>query len=526
MIKLMVVDDEKTTRDGLIDCVPWCELGVEVIAEAEDGIIALDLALQTEPDIIFTDVKMPRMNGIELAEHLKDRLPACKIIFLSGYSDKEYLKSAIQLQAVDYIEKPVDIEEVKKVIRKTVAICQDEQRKKQFENQLQDKASENKFFLKEKLIWELINASEHPKDLSDSFLDLNLKDPVHDQVIAVIITLNSFNNFNIRIHRSTIVKKIEQEFTTNFLHCISGFLDNNAVILFIYGKAIEPFKIKTILEKIRTDIDQLHENNYLIFIGIGKSVTGSANAKESYQTALMVVQTRFFTGYNQIKFYESKPSRTYEFDNTLIEKFQGLINSDKADGAIVLINQIIDTIRQCEATSINLIKNFFLQMVLALSKIAKERNMLIGEPAEQFSWNTIAKSTTLQEIQTYLIQEVKQFFKVQADQDHKSNVVCNIFKYVQQNYHNKNLSIKDISEQLFLTPNYLCLLFKKETGKTINQYITEIRIEKAKELLKDRRIKLYEVAELLGYSDPNYFSKIFKKMTNLNPSEFRERNLS
>lgn len=528
MMKLLIVDDEKATRDGLIHFVPWGELGIETIGEAEDGVIALNLAMQIQPDIILTDVKMPRMNGIELAEQLKDQLPGCKIIFLSGYSDKEYLKSAIQLQAIDYIEKPVDIGEVKAIIRKTVAICRTEQEKKRIENDLRDKASESAFLLKEKLILELLNTSELPRDLPDKFMDLNLRYPLKDNMVAAVISLNFINpktHLDIQIRRSKILKKIEATLEENLLHCLSGFQDNNSIILFIYGHAVEPSQLLTIFEKIKADINQLSDESSRMFIGIGKKVTGIANIMESYQTALTAVQRQFFAQDCQIKFYDPRPSRVYEFDSMVIKKFQDFIISDKPNEAIALINQVVDDIYQCDGTDINLIKDFFLQMIFALSKIAGERNMLIGEPAEQFSWNTISKSVTLHEIQTYLIQEVEQFFKAQADKDHQSNVVSNIMKLVHKNYQNKNLAIKDLAEQLFLTPNYLCLLFKKETGKTINQYITEIRIERAKEFLKDRRTKLYEVAELVGYNDANYFSKTFKKLTGLNPSEFREKYL-
>jgi two-component system, response regulator YesN len=528
MFKLIIADDEKTTREGLIHYIPWRELGVELMGEAEDGVMALDLALKIHPDIILTDVRMPKMNGIELAEHLKAQLPACKIIFLSGYSDKEYLKSAIQLQAVDYIEKPVDIEEVKTIIRKTIVICHAEQEKKRIENDLQDKVSESSFLLKEKFVLELLNTSQYSPDLSDKFMSLKLKYPTNDTLVVAVITLNSMDhesNFDIQIHRSSILEKIEAKFNEIFLHCISGFQGNNSIISLIYGATIEPLQIKAVFETIKDDIGQLSENSSQIFIGIGKSVKGIKNTVESYQTALMVVQKQFFAGYNQVKFYNPRPGHPYEFDSTLIKKFQDFIGSDKLNEAITLINRIADDISQYDDTPINLIKDFFFQIILALSKIAEERNMLIGEPAEQFSWNIISKSGTIAEIQAYIIKEVEQFFKIQEDRDHKSNVVCHIIKLVNRNYQNKNLAIKDLADQLFLTPNYLCLLFKKETGKTINQYITEIRIEKAKEFLKDRRTKLYEVAELVGYSDVNYFSKIFKKMVSLNPSEFREKYL-
>jgi len=115
--KLLLVDDESVTRRGLLRSVPWAALGVSEIREARDGVEALRLTRQFRPDIVVTDVRMPRLNGIELAAEIRKLLPAVKLIFISGYSDKEYLRSAIRLGAVDYVEKPINLEEFTQAIR-------------------------------------------------------------------------------------------------------------------------------------------------------------------------------------------------------------------------------------------------------------------------------------------------------------------------------------------------------------------------------------------------------------------------
>lgn len=130
MIKLLIVDDEKRTRGGLVKCIPWEAMGIDVIEEAEDGVIALEVASRLQPDIVLCDIRMPRMNGIEFATLLREKLEECKIIFISGYSDKEYLKSAIKLKAVSYLEKPINIGELKAVMQNTIATVLEEREKK------------------------------------------------------------------------------------------------------------------------------------------------------------------------------------------------------------------------------------------------------------------------------------------------------------------------------------------------------------------------------------------------------------
>jgi two-component system response regulator YesN len=159
--------------------------------------------------------------------------------------------------------------------------------------------------------------------------------------------------------------------------------------------------------------------------------------------------------------------------------------------------------------------------------VAEERNIRLTdhENEKEFYWDEISRAGTLTEIEIYLIQKIELMFRIIEEKENKGNVVFSVLRYIQENFYDRNLSIKTIAEYTYLTPTYLCLIFKKETGKTINQYITEVRIEKSKEYLKNRKIKIYEIASRVGYSDANYYAKVFEKIVGLNPSDFREKYL-
>lgn len=129
MIKLLVLDDEYITRKGIINNINWSDLGVVLIEEARDGLEGLDMASRLKPDIIISDIRMPRMNGIEFCKQIREQIPECRIIFISGYSDIEYLKAAIHLNAISYIEKPISIEELQSVIKKAVDLCLESEKK-------------------------------------------------------------------------------------------------------------------------------------------------------------------------------------------------------------------------------------------------------------------------------------------------------------------------------------------------------------------------------------------------------------
>ncbi|MDF2988858.1 MAG: histidine kinase, partial [Eubacterium sp.] len=129
-MKLLIVDDEVNTRKGIIGRLPLSEMGITEVCEADDGINGLKAVSAFEPDIILTDVRMPRMDGVEMVYKIREQLPGCQVIFMSGYSDKEYLKSAIELKALNYIEKPINMNELKGALQASISLCEEERNKK------------------------------------------------------------------------------------------------------------------------------------------------------------------------------------------------------------------------------------------------------------------------------------------------------------------------------------------------------------------------------------------------------------
>ena len=166
MLRLLIVDDEKTTREALAEHIPWCELGIDIVRTARNGLEALEMIKQSKPDIILTDVRMPKMDGVELVKALRPLAQACKVIFLSGFADKEYLKSAIQYQALSYIEKPINIGEVVEVITKAVNLCREETKK---QNALDKLLREKRTIMRQEMAREL--AAGNAEVLKTAFED-------------------------------------------------------------------------------------------------------------------------------------------------------------------------------------------------------------------------------------------------------------------------------------------------------------------------------------------------------------------
>jgi two-component system, response regulator YesN len=536
LIKLIVVDDERATREGLVDFVPWKDLGVDIVEAAEDGAKALELALEIQPDIVLSDVRMPKMDGIELAALLKEKLPECKVIFLSGYSDKEYLKSAINLKAVSYVEKPVNIEEISEVVKHTASLCISEKAQKKAECALKNKLEESISLLNLRLALELTNSHGKIGELQERLRLAKVDFPDDGDYITVLLKLN-LHGSNTASEQQALVAQVlsfveqrvsREKPTSDFLFYLIGIKDTEYIIVHLntgISKSRRPLQL--LFEDIKEGINDIFSSSNCVFIGIGKRVQGPGKILESYQAAVVALQKQFFLGYNHIVFYEEKAAGPYHFDNSITHRFVELLKENKNNDAIALIRNLMEDIRRNDNTIINSVRDIFFTLLYSLSKVAEERNVHINEHSSErkFLWEVVSRASTLDEIGDYIIERIEFINEYLKEKDSKGNMVFNIMKFVQEKYHDENLSIKTIADFTYLTHTYLCLVFKNGTGKTINQYITEYRVEKSKEVLKDKHIKLYDVAKRVGYSDANYFAKTFKKVVGMNPSEYREKYL-
>jgi two-component system response regulator YesN len=179
-LKVLMVEDEVLTREGMKQCIPWESLGIQEVYTAEDGEEGLEKALEIRPDIIMADVRMPRMDGISMAFEIRKKLKNCRFIFISGYCDKEYLKSAIQLSAVNYIEKPIEPEEVVEALKKSILQLEEEKRRqavwedyqKRFQGVLEEVPEEDLIPASWQQSMHMADKIEHY--IQDHFSDMNL----------------------------------------------------------------------------------------------------------------------------------------------------------------------------------------------------------------------------------------------------------------------------------------------------------------------------------------------------------------
>ncbi|WP_165452749.1 response regulator [Paenibacillus thalictri] len=533
MYRVLIVDDETSVRSGLRDCVDWAALGLELAGEAEDGEIALPLVAARSIHIVLTDVRMPHMDGIALAEKLRETHPSVKIIMISGFGDIDYLKSALKLDAIDYILKPVRLQELQEVLARVVLLLQEEDEARHNRLAQQMKLNQSIPLLRERYLTTLVvDGIRSHESLEEKFQLLNIDLPVQAARLGVFVIriddyaaalagmperekqLLSFALLNIS---EDIVKAA---------YCGHTFetKPGEYVGLVHFSADHEEEQLFTTIEECRNQMNRLLKIN--VTIGVGCTVRDWVSLPEAYRTAAEAAEHRWFLGKNQIITMDSLAAVPGPHQQTVQLDVRSCISVLKAPNWETVERYVSEAFGKGHgAAPVQHGRNLCMYMIIACSELLLELDASAGtvQTSERQLMNRLSGIETVAELKLLLLQHVRLAYDVVADKrEHKTrNVVTLIKSYIDEHFA-KDLTIAEIAAAVYLTPTYICLLFKQETGLTINDYVIEARLRKAKQLLADPSYKTYDICYAVGYKDPSYFSKLFKKHTGLTPSEFRE----
>ncbi|MGD0031190.1 response regulator [Paenibacillus illinoisensis] len=515
-MKALLVDDEPLTLESLRKYVTWDELGIDELESANNGKEALELVKHFKPQIVVSDVRMPRMNGIEFATRLRETYPDSKIIFLSGYSDKEYLKSAIELRAVRYVEKPVKLDELTLALRESIFQYKLEQ---QTRNVTRD-------FMEQQWIsnWTQLQSksfSFESNECPPSYAFMKSK------ILPVAILAASLgdNVENIDLASNDLVHWVREHVS----HCsIAGRVKPRIILAILPA---DDLTVDVHTERAALFLQELQHQYGSAFdfsIGLGSIVETDFGFIESIQKAMDMSHLAFYKGYRRVysgNYELTDQSEIAVLDEELFNRFRMNLRNEQEQQACHNIEQQTSVLRQVMDYNTQRVAGIYFHYLLALHEFAMDKGLAITDSHQErtFIWKEIDEVTTLEGMHGYVIDNVKAVFAQWKAKHAVGARVSEIYQFIQDHYHLSHLTTRMISEYAYLSQTYLCALFKKETGKTINEHITEVRIAKAKELLQDHHMKLYEIAAKIGLTDANYFSSMFKKATGLTPTQYREK---
>ncbi len=509
MIRLIIVEDERVIRQGIEKHIPFKELGVDMVRTAENADEAFRTCEEFKPDIIISDIMMPGMNGIQLCRKFKEVLPECQIIFISGYSDKEYLKAAIELRAVSYVEKPISTPELKEAIKRAVESVQ--------------KLKRQNTYLLHSLLG--MSAEEHDHILQTIESSDEGKVLKQDKVFCILVLYTKRNISNAADFRNKCQEHLSETFGAAGIHFMTDFAEKDLFVILLSGQKRTLSGEKDFPSLCRTAIMEIRKEEDEWFFGIGREMETLDLLTDSYQSALSCLRLLSFKGWNHYAYYDE----TYSYyQDKLSEAQQNIFHKAMLQKDIKAGTEILDSIYQMlieKHTILNFnVRNLYYSLDGIITRSDKEIQMGIL-PKEEMRKDENAKFLdgvrTILEMHNYVSSHMKEVLE-ESDAERKNNfIVKHVIEYIWENYGDKKLTIQVLAEVVYLTPTYLSNLFKEKTGMTIGVYLTEYRLKKAEELLRDPKLKLYQIAEMVGYEDANYFAKIFKKKTGMIPSEYR-----
>jgi len=514
MINLLIVDDEIFTREGLLEMLPLDELGINETRQAYDGIDALNVVKDFEPTILLTDVRMPRMNGIELAFEIRKLYPECSIIFMSGYSDKEYLKSAIALKAITYVEKPIELDELEDALKSAISE--------------HSKSKTLKDSIENKLVLEMSN--EHNKSDIENIVSSCVSKEIQENLYkSSFITILLKTQSSPRNYKEKIVENLKNICSLYNFNSFISIKDDTEIILHLFfsNNDTNYMDIKSpLFSSLFISIGEYLAKYTHYYICVGEIVPKINEISRSYGIAYRISNHTFIYDYNSIILPFNDISNSYVVNEHIYFEFDKCLDKEDNQNLIFIIKNLTSEIRKFTNTKASYIRDIYYRLFLKIFDFSIERNIATdGYINSNYVFDEILKCSNIFILEEFLIDKVNDFFIVLNDKTSKSNPVSSILEYIHNNYFDSNLCLEQISKNTFLTPAYICVIFKDFTSTTVNKYINEYRIEKAKIFLKDSNISMSDIATKVGYSDGNYFSKIFRKATSYTPSEYR-RNFS
>lgn len=536
MLKIMIADDEFYFREALKISLPWKELGFDICGEAKNGRDALEKAEVLKPEIIIVDINMPIMDGLEFVQNLKEKGINSKIIILTGHSEFNYAKQAVQLGVHNYVLKPVKEEELTKALLDIKKVIKKETDIKIEIDSLKRQVKESLPMLKNKFLNGLLQGERigRGKETFNKMEYLNINIYSEYYLIATIeldCEENSgWNEEDKQLWRFAVSNISSEILAEQFdFDICSDIEDRICIIIGKNGMKHDSdfnFLIENSLELIRAAV--CNHLNFTVTIGVGTEKDELFDITTSYKESIIALKNKISVGKNRVIFYSTVADSVIKGNLFTGEyRSQLLMNMRTADEKEVhkLLKQIFMKMHG-ENIHHEIIFVVCIEMVAVCLELILEAGLsfkdILPDNRELNIIEEIQSKKSIDEMESWIegifmctLEIIKRNKSSKA-----SRLIEEVKKYIEGNYQNDELSIDEIAKNLYVNYAHLCFIFKKHAGITINEYLTQLRIKKAKELIDAGNTLILDVADRVGYADANYFGKCFKKHYGLAPSRY------
>lgn len=536
MVRVLVVDDEKEIRKGLVTQLPWAEWGVDEVVDADDGETALELAKRCPPDLIVTDIRMPRMSGLQFIEELMRNQYTGGLIVISGYDEFHYAREALKLGVSDYLLKPISKDELAKAVAVLLQRVREQNAEKQNRSLMQESYEQAIPRIREELLRELI---ERPFRESHSLrIEQKLKQMDLEWLAAVPLRLIIFGIDSLK----ALISK-------------GSPLDKEDLLLTM-GRLLE--EIFTVRQTNRQVLFRSRNDEWILVLGDGDNGGSDESVDVLSEAASERIRERLHIRIN-LGYAEHHAPVAQFFDlyrkaaaSLEYFKVQGALQGDEEQSGIM--NDHTEVQLASPKDLVELLKygsNQDIRGAMAFfPRLVKSWNVHHPKDLQQriFEWllevfRTAQKTTGWKEasweknpivlwehlehfdtLESLWVEATNQLLaaseSIKIQSVFRSQIVHEAQRFILQHYQ-ENLTLQTVADHVHVTPVWLSKLFKKETDMNFLEYLTDVRMTKAAELLANLNLKGYQISYMIGYQDPVHFSKLFKKKFGCTPQEYR-----
>ena len=534
MFRLMIVEDEEIEREYLRKSVDWKKLDLEVVVALESGEEALEYAESSQVDILLTDIKLIGISGLQLARKLLERKPGIKVVILSGYHEFDYAKEAVELQAFSFLTKPVDMEELESAFKKVVERCSFENNEKLGIERLYNMMEQNMPVLKSKFFDDLIQSKLNNQEIKRNLEYFGL-DIVANCYNILVCEVSDFETLTVGMESSEVhlvmVKILDCiNIASAGVRSLTFHIKEGRYCILLGVDADNPESVYSHSILLAERIQQ-RLNIYIKLeatVGVGKGVSTLTELKLSYRKACDAVAFKFYMGGNQIIHYNDvyydESTSPIDVEEICRHIVMAIGLSDRAD----LEKGVSNLFKEIKANSCNdtYIRNICINLVSKVSVMLQDIHESFGTVFgnETLVWEKLLKMDTIFNLQLWLKNIFNAVIDYLIERKSGSNkrIINDILKYIDTNYH-KNINLTDISREVYLSSNYISIIFKKEIGETFTSFLIRYRMEKAIQMLKEASLKVYEIGDRVGYPNTSHFCTAFKKIYGVSPNEYREK---
>ena len=543
MLKIFLAEDEVVVRETIKRMIPWEELGFELVGEAADGEMALPLLIRQQPDLLITDIKMPFMDGLTLARLAKKEIPGLKVVILSGYDDFNYAKQAIGIGVEDYLLKPITKNALIERLSEIRSRYEHEKTQKEYyekfqrEMQAYEKNSSRDFF--EALVDGSMDMMEVYKRAEKLGLDI-----VAEAYNVLIFTMNCDEDFSGQRDEYSSWEAESLELLENFFagHSSAMLFRSN---IFSYGVLLKGQR-ETIGENTRACVDEIRkilsrqDGRREWFLAVGQSVERLSQIQKSYHTASRAFSQRYLYDenilyYDEMETMEHPGGQAETEDNAYLQKvdvnalnpaiLQKFLSNGLQEETENFVKDYFYAIGQEPMESLVFRNYVILNVRFSVISFIKGLGCDTNEMESADTEEVLAESgKNMESAIAYAKKMISQAIEIRDQNSGNKNrsILKTAVDFIDSHYMEEDISLNTVANVANVSSNHFSALFSQNMGQTFIEYLTTLRMNKAKELLRCTGMRSSEIAGEIGYKDAHYFSYLFKKTQGMTPSDYRK----